>query len=121
MSGVEHGSDVLANLPLWAQVAASFGMFFVAVVAPAIGFSRRVGPWMWGSSTASASTTSAVNDALTLHHVDEMLININSTLARIAGALEGMHAVMQDEARDRAIDREVKRRLEERGVKGATK
>jgi hypothetical protein len=32
-----------------------------------------------------------------------------------------MHAVMQDEARDRAIDREVKRRLEERGVKGATK
>ena len=116
MSAANQATDLMANLPVWAQVAASLGMFLVAVIAAAIGFSRRIAPWMSGSSGA----TSGVSEAAQLHH-DDLLAGANSTLQRIAGALEGIHTNMEERAREDAIDREVKRRLQEHGVKGATK
>jgi hypothetical protein len=91
--------DLLSGLPVWVQVASSLGMFAVAAIATAIGFTRRIAPWMVGHDAADKT-----------HPGDE-------ALTRIAVAVEGIHVVMQEEAREALIDREVKRRLEELKVK----
>jgi hypothetical protein len=109
MAGVNGAGDLLSGLPIWAQVAASLGMFAVAVIAAAVGFTRRMAPWMPGAAgSASASPSQRIDDAFA---------QLNATMSRIAGAAEGMHVVMQEEMREATIDREVKRRLEEHGIK----
>jgi hypothetical protein len=109
MPGPNATVDILSGMPVWVQVAANLGMFVVAVVAAVFG--RR---WSMGGTATPIAGHPVDNSQL--QRIGDEINEALTAQERCATALEGILTVIQANAREDDIEREVKRRLKDHGV-----
>ena len=106
------------TLPVWIQVAASFGVFLVAVAAGAFGFMRNL-----KSKTASGTPKvvvepTSVTDARPLLTLIEEAKKMNDTFARIEQGIHTIASIIDAEHRQEEFERAVKAEVERRKSAG---
>lgn len=105
----ELSPKVLQELPAWAQLAANLGMFAVVFILSAASFIKKL-----RDTNNPLLTDLHFEDGGALHRVGEKLTEYVDNTARSAKALERIASVMEEEAEEKRVEREVQRRLRER-------
>ncbi len=97
-------------MPLWMQVTANLGMFFVAVIAASFGFFRsHVAQLVPGEHFAEGGQFATLGDDLRAGV---------TALSDIAKSLDGLLALQQAHAQEEIIERKVQERLAAERGKG---
>ena len=108
MTGSEHASDILAEMPLWVQVTANIGMFVVAVIAAAFGFvKKRVGSFVPEQHFAEGGQ---------FHRLGDDIRAGIAALTSVAESMKALLAIQLERQRQDEVEREVQRRLKEQGA-----
>jgi hypothetical protein len=108
MAAAEATPNILATLPAWVQVSANLGMFCVAVIAAAFGFTRHL------SGSASSIFDGHGDERSGFHTTGEDIRGLKDAMSRLADAAEAMLKLMLDQDKEDSIEREVVRRLKDR-------
>ena len=107
MQETDASAAILSSLPFWVQVVANFGMFAVAVIAAAFGFTRRLagaGRSIFEHEEAKANFTT----------IGDGIRSLKDAMHRLADAAEAILTILQTRERDEEIRREIDRRLRDR-------
>ena len=98
----------METLPFWTQMAANLGVFVVAAIAAAFGFMRKM-------ASGGLISDAHFEEGGAFHKTGDDIRELTDQVKRLADIGEGALKIMQNHARDEDIDREVARRLKERG------
>ena len=108
MAGSEHAPDILAEMPLWVQVAANLGMFIVAVIAAAFGFAtKRIGSFLPEQHFAEGGQ---------FHTIGGDIREGIAALTSVAESMKALLVIQLERQRQDEVEREVQRRLKEQGA-----
>lgn len=111
VAGSTPPDPFFSSLPVWAQYAASLGIFVAAVLAGAFGFAKQ---WLSKPPQQQLLIQNAAEADITpFRDMVEVSERIHRELQKLAEIGQGFLELFRDEAEEKRIEREVEKRVRE--------